>query len=214
MRTAEDVDTAVRHGADAVGFVFADSPRQVSAETARDLVRRVPDHVVTVGVFRNQDVTAVRDCARTAGLGAIQLHGDEGPEQYAALRSETRTLIRSLAFPAQQPLRHGEFGEDLVLVDAPVPGSGRAWDWDTAGFAPPSGRWLLAGGLTPDNVAEAVRVLTPWGVDVSSGVESRRGVKSPALIEAFIKAAAALGRVLAGPARPARLPRPPEAAAR
>ncbi|MDJ0466883.1 phosphoribosylanthranilate isomerase [Streptomyces sp. H27-C3] len=192
LRTERDVEAAVRAGADAIGFVFAESPRRVDATTARDLARAVPDDVLTVGVFRRQPLDEVRAVAETSGVRAVQLHGDEGSEYYAALSQSDRTLIRAVAAQGQDR-RHrcGELGEDLLLLDAPAPGTGRAWDWAAPDFAPPEGRWLLAGGLTPENVREAVRRTAPWGVDVSSGVERARGIKDPDLIASFVDAARA-----------------------
>ncbi|MGI5444747.1 phosphoribosylanthranilate isomerase [Streptomyces sp. CA-243310] len=187
LRTARDVDTAVEAGADAVGFVFAPgSPRTVDAAGARSLAARVPAGVLTVGVFRGQSVEEVRRLTRESGVRSVQLHGDEGPEYYEELRAEGRTLIRATAAAVAAA---GEYGEDLLLLDAPDPGSGKPWNWGSAEFTAPEGRWLLAGGLTPDTVREALRTTGAWGVDVSSGVERERGVKSPELIRAFIEAA-------------------------
>ncbi|MEU2454096.1 phosphoribosylanthranilate isomerase [Streptomyces sp. NPDC012765] len=189
LKTAHDVDVAVAAGADAVGFVFAPgSPRTVDAAAARELAARVPDGVLTVGVFRGQSLAQVRRFAEESGVRGVQLHGEEGPEDFAALRAEGRTLLRATA---EHVKRCGEYGEDLLLLDAPDPGSGKPWNWGSADFTAPEGRWLLAGGLNPGNVREAVEATGAWGVDVSSGVERERGVKSPDLIRAFIDAARA-----------------------
>lgn len=188
LRTERDVDTAVESGADAVGFVFAAGPRTVDAETARRLGSRVPEHVLTVGVFRGQSPDEVRRLTEESGIRAVQLHGDEGPEYYAALRAPGRTLIRATAATGA-PVRRGELGEDMLLLDAPDPGSGKPWNWASPDFTAPAGRWLLAGGLRPDNVRRAVEATGAWGVDVSSGVESERGVKSQGLIREFVAAA-------------------------
>ncbi|GGZ26822.1 phosphoribosylanthranilate isomerase [Streptomyces avidinii] len=187
LKTASDVDVAVAAGADAIGFVFAPgSPRTVDAAGARELAARVPEGVLTVGVFRGQPVAEVRRFAEESGVRGVQLHGEEGPEDFAALRAGGRTLLRATA---EHVKRCGEYGEDLLLLDAPDPGSGKPWNWGSADFTAPEGRWLLAGGLNPGNVREAVEVTGAWGVDVSSGVERERGVKSPELIRAFIEAA-------------------------
>ncbi|MGW8778831.1 phosphoribosylanthranilate isomerase [Streptomyces sp. NPDC055796] len=187
LKTGPDVDVAVAAGADAVGFVFAaGSPRTIAAAAARELAARVPASVLTVGVFRGQPVEEVRRLAEESGVRGVQLHGDEGPEYYEALRAEGRTLLRATA---EHVKRCGEYGEDLLLLDAPDPGSGKPWNWGSAEFTAPEGRWLLAGGLAPGNVREAVETTGAWGVDVSSGVERERGVKDPALIRAFIEAA-------------------------
>ncbi|MGW1937566.1 phosphoribosylanthranilate isomerase [Streptomyces goshikiensis] len=189
LKTGPDVDAAVAAGADAVGFVFAaGSPRTVDAAVARELAARVPAGVLTVGVFRGQPVAEVRRLTEESGVRGVQLHGDEGPEYYEALRAGGRTLLRATARHVE---RCGEYGEDLLLIDAPDPGSGKPWNWAAAEFTAPGGRWLLAGGLGPDNVRRAVETTGAWGVDVSSGVERARGVKSPELIRAFIEAARA-----------------------
>lgn len=188
LRTERDVDTAVEAGADAVGFVFAESPRTVDTETARRLSERVPEHVLTVGVFRGQPVEEVVRLTRDSGIRAVQFHGDEGPEYYRALRAPGRTLIRATS-AGRTPVRCGELKEDMLLLDAPDPGSGKPWNWASPGFTAPTGRWLLAGGLHPQNVRQAVEATGAWGVDVSSGVESARGVKSERLIRAFVAAA-------------------------
>lgn len=188
LRTEQDVDTAVEAGADAIGFVFSASPRRIDAATAARLCRRVPEHVLTVGVFREETLDDVRSLAADSGIRAVQLHGSEERGHYDALAAGGWTLIRAAAFGDSVP-RCGEMGEDMLLLDAPVPGSGIAWDWSRKPVAGPGEKWLLAGGLTPDNVRSAVDTTRPWGVDVSSGVEQSRGVKDPALITAFIKAA-------------------------
>ncbi|MDI9886828.1 phosphoribosylanthranilate isomerase [Streptomyces sp. HNM0645] len=188
LRTERDVDTAVEAGADAIGFVFAESPRRIDAGTARRLAARVPDGVLTVGVFRDQPLDSVRALLGETGMRAVQLHGQEDLAYFDALRPDARTLIRGVAVRGEVP-RYGERGEDVLLLDAPVPGAGETWDRSGKQLPAPGRRWLLAGGLDPHNVADAVRTARPWGVDVSSGVEISRGVKSPELIDAFIAAA-------------------------
>ncbi|MEV0095897.1 phosphoribosylanthranilate isomerase [Streptomyces sp. NPDC050738] len=185
LRTEQDVDTAVDAGADAVGFVFASGARTVDGATAWRLARLVPDRVLTVGVFRGQSLDEVRRLTEESGIRAVQLHGDEGVEYYESLRAEGRTLIRATA-ATDVPVNNGELGEDLLLLDAPDPGSGKPWNWSSPAFVAPTGRWLLAGGLHPGNVRRAAEATGAWGVDVSSGVESERGVKSPELIRAFV----------------------------
>ncbi|MFK0292919.1 phosphoribosylanthranilate isomerase [Streptomyces sp. NPDC090442] len=189
LRTERDVTAAVEAGADAVGFVFAESPRRVEAALVRELVRAVPEHVLTVGVFRRQPLEEVRALTVASGVRAVQLHGDEGSEYYAALRQPGRTLVRAVAARDSQWRHDNGLGEDLLLLDAPAPGAGVAWDWSAPDFAAPGGRWLLAGGLTVENVWAAVAATGAWGVDVSSGVERERGVKDPELITSFVREA-------------------------
>ncbi|MGA5759862.1 phosphoribosylanthranilate isomerase [Nonomuraea bangladeshensis] len=184
------VAAAVEAGADAIGFVMTRSPRRVTPERAAELAAAVPGHVLTVGVFRGEDPETVRAAALTSGVRAIQLHGRHPHADFLALRDLGPTLVR--AVDSEADLRCGAYDEDLLLVDAPHAGSGQPWDW-AAVRGRPSGRWLLAGGLSPDNVTEAIAAADPWGVDVSSGVETAPGVKDPALIEAFLKAVRSAG---------------------
>jgi phosphoribosylanthranilate isomerase len=178
------VATAVEAGADAIGFVMTSSPRRITPERAAELAARVPDHVLTVGVFRGEDPETVRAAALASGVRAVQLHGRHPHGDFTALKDLGVTLIR--AVDAQADLRCGAYDEDLLLVDAPHAGSGRQWDWSAVrGRA--SGRWMLAGGLAPGNVREAIEAAGPWGVDVSSGVESSPGVKDSRLIEEFLR---------------------------
>jgi phosphoribosylanthranilate isomerase len=187
LRTSADVDVAVSSGADAVGFLFATSPRQVDPATARSLVA-VAGATLTVGVFHRQPVEEVRAIAEATGVGAVQLHGDYPKDAFTALADPRWQLIRAVPFSAPD-LRVGAYGDQFLLVDAPRGGSGESWDY--ASVAGLDGQWLLAGGLTPASVAAAVGASRAWGVDVSSGVESSRGVKDHGLIRDFVAAARA-----------------------
>jgi phosphoribosylanthranilate isomerase len=185
LRTPADVEVAVSAGADAVGFVFATSPRQISPAAATALVPVAGD-VLTVGVFLGQPVAEVRAIAEATGIGAVQLHGDYPESAFLALADPRWQLIRAVPHGAPD-LRPGAYGDTILLVDAPRAGSGETWDYESvAGL---SGQWLLAGGLTPATVAAACATARPWGVDVSSGVEATRGVKDHGLIKDFITAA-------------------------
>ncbi|MDX3108647.1 phosphoribosylanthranilate isomerase [Nonomuraea angiospora] len=186
----EHVTTAVEAGADAIGFVMTRSPRRIAPERAAELAALVPAHVLTVGVFRGEDPDTVRAAALASGVRAIQLHGKHPHGDFTALKDLGLRLIR--AVDAEADLRCGAYDEDLLLVDAPHAGSGQAWDW-AAVRGRASGQWLLAGGLSPSNVREAIAAAAPWGVDVSSGVETSPGVKDPALIRAFLETARRAG---------------------
>lgn len=185
LRTAADVGAAVSAGADAIGFVFTESPRRIDVASAKRLVAGAGG-VLTVGVFKGLAAAEVRDIAAEAGVGAVQLHGDYSKDAFTEVADPRWRLIRAVSFAAPD-LRVGAYGEDFLLVDAPKAGSGEAWDYrSVAGLA---GQWLLAGGLTAANVAAARDAAGAWGVDVSSGVEASRGVKDARLIAEFVRAA-------------------------
>jgi phosphoribosylanthranilate isomerase len=181
----EHVAAAVEAGADAVGFVMTRSPRRITPELAAELAALVPPHVLTVGVFRGEDPDTVRAAVLASGVRGVQLHGRHPHGDFTALKDLGRTLVRAVDSTAD--LRCGALDEDLLIVDAPRAGSGEPWNW--AGVrGRPSGRWLLAGGLDASNVAEAAAAAEPWGVDVSSGVETAPGVKDAGLIAGFVAA--------------------------
>jgi len=188
----EDALTAVALGADAVGFVFAPSSRQVTVGTARDIARRLPQEILTVGVFRDQSTDFVIDTVLAAGLTGAQLHGHETPAMAQEIRPKVKALF--VAFAAGSPSidRFDEYGADALMLDAANPGSGEVFDWRIADSRPFNRRLILAGGLTPANVAEAITVVRPWGVDVSTGVEESPGRKDPLKMQAFIRAARAV----------------------
>jgi phosphoribosylanthranilate isomerase len=187
----DDALLAVALDADAVGFVFAPSRRRVDAETVRDVVRRLPREVHTVGVFRDERPERIVEIVGRVGLRGVQLHGHEPASEVAWIRERVQFVIQ--AFPAGDPglLDAGESAADIILVDSPNPGSGKVFDWRLAEGAPRGKRILLAGGLTPENVGDAIRLVRPWGVDVSSGVEQSPGRKDPAKLRKFIVAARA-----------------------
>jgi phosphoribosylanthranilate isomerase len=181
-----DALLSISLGASAVGFMFAPSPRQVSVHLAGDIAKRLPEHVLTVGVFRDEAPQRVVEAVRIAGLGAAQLHGHETDEETKWVRARVPMVIK--AFPAGDPTikRFEDFGADFLLVDGPNPGSGQVFDWRLAEGVSNNHRLIVSGGLRPDNVAEAVSHLRPRGVDVSTGVESAPGRKDPLLLRSFI----------------------------
>lgn len=189
----EDALMAAALGADAVGFVFAPSARQVTVGTVRDIVRKLPPEIVTVGVFRDQEPKYVIETVLEAGLRAAQLHGHETPDDAAAIRPYCQALIVALA-SGDPALRHVDaYGADALLLDGTSPGSGKVFDWSRVEGVPAHGRLILAGGLTADNVGEAIRVVHPWGVDTSTGVEvaGDPSRKDPRRVQAFVRAARA-----------------------
>jgi phosphoribosylanthranilate isomerase len=187
--TEEDALLAVALGTDALGFVFAPSRRQVKPDDVRSIVKRLPHEVTTIGVFQNERPETVVEIASTVGLHGVQLSGREPLSEVRWIRERLPFVIQgftagdpALAIAANGPA-------DVVLVDSPNPGSGQVFDWRLAEGAPGGVRLLLAGGLTPENVGEAIRRVRPWGVDVATGVESSPGRKDPRKLRRFIEAA-------------------------
>lgn len=191
LSTPESVQAAVESGADAVGFVLTKSPREVPPDRARDLLTHVPEGIAAVGVFRHEAAADAVATARAAGLGWVQLHGNRSLEDVKTVHDAGMRLIRAVTMGAA-PDEFEAWGEELLLIDAAVPGSGEAWDYSSVRKLGLGARhWLLAGGLTPSNVGAAALEAEAWGVDVSSGVESSRGVKDLDLVRAFVQAAKA-----------------------
>ena len=187
---------AAEAGADALGFVFYDrSPRGVSIGAAADLIRHLPPFVLKVGVLVNAPEDLVFRAIRECGLSLLQFHGDEAPEYCLQFGLMSMKAFRIRDAASLQALRN--YPTDAWLLDAYVPGTpggtGETFNWDLALEARGWGRPLfLAGGLTAENVAEAVRRVRPYGVDVSSGVEAAPGRKDHAKVRAFIQAAKAV----------------------
>ncbi len=189
----DDALLAVALGADALGFIFAPgSTRQIAPGRARDIAARIPPETMTVGVFRNEAKERVVDIVHTTGLRAAQLHGNESPDEVAWVAERVPTVIKAVAAGTDQARRASEFSVPIILVDAQTPGSGEVFDWSLAESLPDDKHILLAGGLNPDNVAEAIATVRPWGVDVASGVEREPGRKDPSLLRRFIDNAKAI----------------------
>ena len=187
----DDALFAVAMGADAVGFNFATgSPRQIAPTQARDIARRLPPEVMTVGVFRDEAPPRVVELVHAAGLHGVQLHGHETPAEGKWVRQRVQFLIQAFAAGDRMLERVDEYtAADAVLIDSPSPGSGQVFDWVLAEGLPLGRRVILAGGLTPDNVAEAVHRVHPWGVDVATGVERAPGRKDAAKVRRFVNEA-------------------------
>jgi len=203
----EDAQCAVDAGADALGFVFAQSPRRVRPSEAKRIIAVLPRKVETIGVFVNQRSKAILETAEKAGLTGVQLHGDETLEFAHELRDGARVAgIKLRVYKAIAMKRLTAGGLDLTspknLISAYVldsgswtkrGGTGKKFDWKQAAplvrFA--GGRFdlIIAGGLNPENVAKAIRLFHPWGVDVVSGVECEPGKKDHQKVRAFVKAA-------------------------
>jgi phosphoribosylanthranilate isomerase len=186
----EDALHAAGCGADALGFVFYDrSPRCFAPEVARQIIAELPPFVTAVGLFVNETLERIRQIADFCGLDVIQLHGDEGP---ADCDFAPRRVVKALRVKDAASLAgHEAFQVSALLLDAWVPGvyggSGQAFNWELATVVARQRPVILAGGLTAENVAAAVRTVRPYGVDVSSGVEASPGRKDPDKVAAFIR---------------------------
>jgi phosphoribosylanthranilate isomerase len=193
IMNVEDALTAVDAGADALGFMFyASSPRCVTRETAAQIVHQLPPFVAKVGVFVNATSEEVRQAIADCGLDTLQFHGEESPE---FCRQSGLKVLKAFRVQGPETLKVlSHYSEMTWLLDSFVAGTrggtGNTFNWDIATQAVKMrGRVILAGGLTPENVAEAVQKVRPYGVDVSSGVESAPGRKDAARVRAFIAAA-------------------------
>ena len=194
VMSSKDAAAALTLGADAIGLNFcAQSPRALTISQAQEITRGLPRGACVVGVFKNAPRDRVAAIAREVGLTALQFHGDEPPEE--CLGWEEFAVIKALSADAPEQLAASaaRYAVHYVLVDTPsvtYGGSGRTFDWRIAAVIPRD-RLVVAGGLTPENVAEAVRTLRPLGVDVASGVEHSPGRKDHEKLKAFIEAAKA-----------------------
>jgi phosphoribosylanthranilate isomerase len=187
-----DARRAVEAGAQFLGFNFyRPSPRYIQVAAARRIIRRLPDGVAAVGVFVNESEANMLAIARRVGLDYLQLHGDEPPEQVARLKREIAVIKAIRVRDSFRPKQLDSFGRaSAILLDGfdarRHGGTGKTFNWNLARGSNGSRRIFLAGGLTPENVAEAIRVARPYAVDVCSGVEARPGRKDPARMVALM----------------------------
>lgn len=183
-----DALLAVGLGADAVGMIFAPSPRQVSLATAGDIVRRLPPETMAIGVFRDEAPMRVVEIANQLGFRGVQLHGHESEADVSYVAERVPLLIKAL--PATNPdiTNFEDSAADLLLVDGPSPGSGEVFDWRLAEGVANAHRLIVSGGLNADNVRGALEQIHPFGVDVATGVEMAPGVKDPRRLRDFIEA--------------------------
>lgn len=196
ITSVEDAAAACELGYDAVGLVFADSPRRLSAEQAKEICSALTSSIMRVGVFSGMGNEEVRNLAEGCGLDLVQLHGEEMAEEAASFGS--RAIVARRPRSREDLESIGAFSQAFaVLIDTWDPvlagGTGRTCDWELAARAAGTARIILAGGLNPANVAEAIAEVDPFGVDVSSGVELRPGVKDHALMRDFARAVRGAG---------------------
>jgi phosphoribosylanthranilate isomerase len=194
----EDAICVGKSGADAIGFIFyCKSPRYIAPETARDIIKNLPQDLCKVGVFVNHDPRDVKDIFSLCGLTMIQLHGDESPEYCRQFPADT--LIKAISFRTQKTLRGlQDFPVRAILWDASEPGyyggTGKTSDWDIAVKVKKTHDLILAGGLNVLNINEAVMTVSPHAVDVNSGVEISPGIKDPVKIHSIIETIRAIAK--------------------
>ncbi|HEX6241336.1 MAG TPA: phosphoribosylanthranilate isomerase [Polyangiales bacterium] len=191
MTSLADALTAVEAGADALGLNFwPSSARRVDEGVAREIADALRDKTLLVGVFVDAPYAEIERLRTEVGLGCVQLHGEEPPELLARFLPHAYKAVRVRGDVNTEVAR---FGGEHILLDAYVKGmpggTGATFDWSLAAAIAQRRKLTLAGGLTPDNVAEAVRTVRPYCVDTASGVESAPGVKDPALVRTFIERA-------------------------
>jgi len=199
IKTPDILETTIEAGADMVGFMhFQRSPRHVSVEAIADLISQARGRIETCVVLVNPDNSCVAEIA-ALGPDWIQLHGPETPHRVETIRAAAGVeIMKVLPIGSAEDVTHiADFVEvaDRILVDAKPPkgadrpgGLGESFDWTLLKALDPSVPFMLSGGLTPQSVADAIKTVRPFGVDVSSGVESAPGVKDAALIDAFFRA--------------------------
>jgi len=206
ITNTQDAQLACELGADALGFIFYEkSRRAMSPATTWKIIRSLPPFVTTVGVFVNWTPAAVITLAHSLHLSAAQLHGDESLKDIDAC-AQRISVIRAFRVTHKFSLKNLEsltspsaFLFDASSEDGQFGGTGRTSDWDVARRAATSHRIILAGGLTPANVYEAIRIVRPYGVDVTTGVESHPGKKDPAKLRDFFREVDRANRELAPP---------------
>jgi phosphoribosylanthranilate isomerase len=194
ITTPKDALTAAGSGADAIGLVFAESPRRLNVERAREIAGALPDGILKVGVFVDEEPEEVLRIAREVGLDYAQLHGDESPETVTFLREGGVKVIKALRVRDDESLAAmDDYEADLFLLDAwsekARGGTGERFDWEMAKSLRGRGNILVSGGLTPENVREAIWFFEPYGVDASSSLEDAPGKKNAERVRRFVSAA-------------------------
>lgn len=190
----DDALAAAEYGADALGFIFYEnSSRYITPADAIPIIKKLPPFIITVGVFVNEPVDKVKQIKGLTGIDIIQLHGDETPDMCGAIGNNVIKAFRVGGRQSAADSQLSKYSVSAYLLDTHregLPGgTGETFDWDLAVKAKRYGRIILAGGLTPDNVAEAVKKVRPYAVDVASGVEKRPGKKDLNKVKKFIERA-------------------------
>ena len=202
----EDALLAVAMGAEALGFVFAPSPRQMRPQDVADILKRLPPEILTIGVFKDDLPERIVHIVRSTGLKGAQIHGSFSVEDAVSVR---RAIFHTVvAFSAVDPRveQAHDYEPYAVLLEGARSGAGQTFDWSLADRTPEGLKLIVAGGLTSDNVVEVIRTVRPWGVDAVSGVESSPGRKDPVKLRAFIAKAHAAGKELRQAPAPEAVP--------
>ncbi|MDQ3841646.1 MAG: phosphoribosylanthranilate isomerase [Actinomycetota bacterium] len=194
ITTPEDALTAAGSGADAIGLVFAESSRKLGVERAREIAATLPEGVLKVGVFVDEEPVEMLRIAREVRLDYVQLHGDESPETVTVLREGGVKVIKALRVRGAGSLAAiDDYEADLFLLDAYSDkargGTGERFDWALAKSLKGRDNIVVSGGLTPENVREAIRFFEPYGVDASSSLEDAPGKKNAEQVRRFVSAA-------------------------
>lgn len=183
----EDALLSVAMGATALGFVFAPSKRQITPGRAADIVKRLPSGIITIGVFRDHDAKSVARIMREVGLRGAQLHGRETATEVDTITAEVGWVMKAVVAGSRDAETCDRYRTDLILVDSAQPGSGESYDWSIFASMPKGVRYVVSGGLTPENVKEAITMTSPYGVDVSTGVEREPGRKDATKVRRFVQ---------------------------
>ncbi len=182
---------ALKQGADALGFIFAKSPRRVTVAGAKKIIRSIRGRAMAVGVFVDEKAANILKTAKACGLDAIQLHGQESEALLRLLQKNGLRVIRALRVSAAGDVHLPDTAADAILLDTAVSGrhggTGVAFDWKKIKGLQLDRPWLVSGGLNPKNVKTMLKILKPYGVDASSGLESAPGKKSKKLMKEFIR---------------------------
>jgi phosphoribosylanthranilate isomerase len=193
ITSPEDARVAADAGADAIGLVFAESPRKISVERAREIAAALPQDILKVGVFVDEEPEEVLRISREVGLDYAQLHGDETPEAVAEIRGGVRVMKALRVRNAQTLAAVERYEADLFLLDAwsakARGGTGVRFDWELAKSLIGRDNIVVSGGLSPENVREAIGYFEPYGVDASSSLEERLGKKNGERVRRFVVAA-------------------------
>lgn len=188
----EDALLAIEMGADAIGFIFAESPRRITPKKAEAIIRTLPPLIKTVGVFVNEEPARIKEIQSVCGLDLIQLHGDESPEICRDLMPHSIKAFRIQNETSIKNIKRYKGVVRAILLDTyqkgKAGGTGRTFDWSLALKAKETGiPIILAGGLGPENIIEAIRTVDPYAVDINSGIEKQPGKKDPVLMKQLME---------------------------